>query len=77
MPDSWKLDLLLGKITTMEIKIEELKLYLREVVGENIRLRKLVETTDAENTFQENTKLLEDIRRIAEGKRIHHYETET
>ena len=70
MTDSQKLDLLLGKMTSMESEMDELRMYLKEIVGENIRLRKLVETTDEDDR---RAKLWEDIRRIAEGKEGYHF----
>ena len=73
MTDSQKLDLLLGKIAAMEKEVEELRFCLRDIVRENVRLKKKCEMTNEDSASE---KCLEDIKRIAEGKKIYHCDTE-
>lgn len=74
MTDSQKLDLLLGKIVAMEKEVEELRFCLRDIIRENVRLKKKYEMTDADSTSE---KCLEDIKRIAEGKKVYHCDKES
>jgi len=52
----------------------ELSFFLRDIVRENIRLKKKFEMRDEDSVSE---KCLEDIKRIAEGKKVYRFDTES